>query len=68
MIFDKIKELLGGSIAENLPDLGGITEQFGDLGGITEQLGTVGEEVSGIAEGGVADITDAATNAKDILP
>jgi|GEM_PF-4760083 hypothetical protein len=53
MIFDKIKELLGGSIAENLPELGGLTEQ---LGGTTEQIGGVGEQISGLAETGLGEI------------
>ena len=53
MIFDKIKEMFGGAIAENLPDMGGITDQ---LGGITEQFGGIGEQISGVAESGLGDI------------
>ncbi|HQZ14489.1 MAG TPA: hypothetical protein PLT55_01420 [Acidimicrobiia bacterium] len=55
MFLEKIKEMLGGSIAENLPDLGAITEQFGSVG---EQLTNVQETLSTQVEDATGPITE----------
>lgn len=52
-MFDWLKDMFGGAVAEQLPDLGGITEQFS---GVTEQLGGIGEQAISIAESGAADL------------